>query len=289
DRELITYLPHDRKRAHAIKDVFLEGLAWRSRESFFPATAKLLNFYLRQDSSNGRDQAFDALVGLATKHDHPWSSERLYGYLAGMDLRERDSRWTEYLRTCDERSVVFRTIEWIERTDAAQLRRPNSLGYIRLLALFLTTTRRTMRDRVTRALVTIGQRHPSALFSMASESLTFNDPYVPERMLAASYGIAMRMWADPDGEEVRSTLPAFAADLLEKMFVPGAPYATKHALMRDSAIGTISLAQRVAPECIPARKRRYLGAPFAQIPSPFPPASAIDAAEVEAAKSAFRM
>ena len=32
------------------------------------------------------------------------------------------------------------------------------------------------------------------------ESLSFNDPYVPERMLAAAYGVAMRFWADPNGE-----------------------------------------------------------------------------------------
>ena len=55
----------------------------------------------------------------------------------------------------------------------------------------LTSTVRPLRDQATRALYWYGRRFPQDFFKLVMKSFTINDPYVSERMLAATYGIAM--------------------------------------------------------------------------------------------------
>ena len=55
----------------------------------------------------------------------------------------------------------------------------------------LTSTVRPLRDIATRALYWYGRRFPQELFELIMKSFKINDPYVSERMLAATYGIAM--------------------------------------------------------------------------------------------------
>ena len=55
----------------------------------------------------------------------------------------------------------------------------------------LTSTVRPLRDKATRALYWYGRRFPQEFFDLVIKSLSINDPYVPERMLAATYGVAM--------------------------------------------------------------------------------------------------
>jgi len=288
-RELVYFLPKACRAPQPLREVFLGGLAWRSRDSFCRDTIAAINGFLQFPAQYGRNDALEALVGLATRHDHPLNATRLYRYLGSQTLKGLDLLWTEFLRQSDNSSAVTRAIEWIERTSGKHVPAQSTANYLTLLATFLSTTRRTLRDRATRAVVILGERDPSALFMAVDHSLSFVDPYVPERMLAAAYGVAMRTWADPNGDAAREHLPAFARKLVDLMFVPGAPHATKHALRRDSALGIIELAQRVDPQCVPNRLKKYLRPPFAQIPTPFPAVAEIDEAAAEAVKSAMHM
>jgi hypothetical protein len=51
----------------------------------------------------------------------------------------------------------------------------------------LTSTVRPLRDKATRALYWYGRRQPEQFLDLVLNSLEINDPYVPERMLAATY------------------------------------------------------------------------------------------------------
>ena len=44
---------------------------------------------------------------------------------------------------------------------------------------------RPLRDKATRALYWYGRRFPQEFLDLVIESLSINDPYIPERMLAA--------------------------------------------------------------------------------------------------------
>lgn len=289
ERELVFYLPRACTPAEAVMNTFLEGLPWRSRESFTRQTDRVIEFFLRDYGQRSAVRTFEVLVDLACRKEHPYSSAGLEQNLALLSIPDRDLSWTEFVRECADSSTIFRLLAWVERNADAPIEAGAAVEALTVVSLFLTTTRRQLRDRVTRALFLLGLQHPAALFTRALRALEFNDPYVPERVLAACYGVAMAHWADPAGTRLRSELPTFAQSLISAMFLPGAPHRTRHVLMRDYALGVIELADRVQPGCVKPGHRRYLRAPFSQIPPPFREAAAIPDEQCVAAEGALHM
>jgi hypothetical protein len=183
-------------------------------------------------------------------------------------MADRDLTWTEFLRQSEDSSNVLKLIEWVERNTHRALDADVIDGALKLISLMLTSTHRPFRDRATRALFLIGLKHPKALFEHAIATLSFNDLYLPERALAAAYGVAMSLWADPHGANMRASLGPFARTLVVKMFLPQAPFRTRHALIRDYALNTIRIARLVDESAIPRRQLRYLRPPFNELPQP---------------------
>ena len=289
ERELIAYLPRASRSLNASRDVFLEGLYWRPARSFTKATDEIIRGYLGSDFEWTQREALEVLVSLATRVGHPYSAGRLYRFIQSQEMSYRDLFWSEFLRQIHRDSAVYRLIEWVDATN----RHPRDGNVvdncITLLSLCLTTTRRALRDRATRALYQLGHERPKSLFDLTLTALDFNDPYVPERMLGACYGVTMSMWADPDGDSVRSALPDFARELVKRMFLPGGQNQSAHILMQGYALGTIELARRVALRCIPKPQMRFLRRPLKAICSPFPHPKMIDDAAAEGARAAFRL
>lgn len=285
-RELVFCLPKKRRLAEPLKEVFLEGLYWRPVQSFSPGTDRVISVYF--NSTRAEAQAFEVITALATRPNHPWSPFRLTRYLAERTMADRDLGWSEYLRTADQDSVVYRMIEWVERNDGS-LTADNAKRYVALLALLLTTTKRDLRDRATRSLFLIGGRHPSILFDCALPALDFPDPYVPERVLAACYGVAMSYWADPGGEQARRALPQLALNLYMGMFAPDSKHSTTHVLMQDYALSAIELALPLAPLTLSRERLADTKTPLKHVQSPFPEADAVSDRDFENVKSAFHM
>ena len=288
EREVVFYLPKKRRLSYPLKSVFLEGLYWRSTDSFSPGTDRVMSVYLDPTGPEADPDALEVVTALATRPDHPWSPVRLTSYLAKKTMADRVLSWSEYLRNADSDSVLYRIMEWVERRDG--LLDENLAGrYLALLPLLLTTSKRDLRDRATRSLFLIGGRYPSMLFDNALVFLGFPDPYVPERVLAACYGVAMSFWADPQGAHVRQALPEFARDLYGRLFVPDAQQSIAHVLLQDYALGVIELALRVAPRTLKGEQLSDIRRPLKCVKSPFPAAQMVTDAEFDKVDSAFAM
>lgn len=261
--------------------------AWLDKEYLDSETVSQLAA-LSVQPPQGRRDLFDRLWTIRAAQTHPLNVEFLDDVLRSMSMPDRDLRWSEWIRSRQEE--VLDDIKWLEqRWRSAEGLHSRDKLRARWVMWTLTSTVRLLRDHATRALYWFGCRDPKALFELTLDSLSLNDPYVPERMLAACYGVAMSLWADPRGDAIRMELPEFANKLVDKMFIPGAPHGTRHVLMREYALGTIDLAKRIASECIPAEKQPYLNPPFNQILSPFPRADEIEDDEVAEAKDAIHM
>jgi hypothetical protein len=126
----------------------------------------------------------------------------------------------------------------------------------------LPTTQRGFRDRTTHALFRLGRVHPEILFEETLQSLRINDPYVPERMLAASYGVAMALWQVSNSQFRTKVLPRFARALYRQMFAREAKYGTTHILSRDYAQRIIEIALLVDPRVLSRREQKFVTAPF---------------------------
>jgi hypothetical protein len=202
------------------------------------------------DRNGDRDRIYDGLKRTRALVGHPLGADLVDRLLGRLSLVDRDQSWTEWLRR--RRGAILRDLVLLERRWAGGETSfdDRDTCVARWLAWLLTSTDLELRDRATRALFMFGRHHPRALFGLTLKCLEVNDPYVWERLLAASYGVAMA--------EIRNRLPALrealgdmGRSLFEEMLAAEAPRATTHYLAREYATRLCELAQKANPVFTP--------------------------------------
>ncbi len=263
------------------------------------AAADLEGQYLEQETVDqlaalvyqlplNRRYIFERLWETRRSEAHPLNTDFLERVLRPMSVAERDLRWSEWVRGHSQDIIADLQLladDW--------RRNPQRDERDRLLVVWvkwlLTSTVLELRDLATMAVYWFGRGDPKALFDITLESLSLDDTYIPERMLAACYGVAMAYWADPSGATFRQAIPHFARGLYERMFAPDAQHSTTHALMQDYTLGTIELALRVDPRTLNEEQLARTRRPLKQVESPFAEADAVTDLEFEDVDRAFRM
>lgn len=228
---------------------------------------------------------FDRIWEIRAIPSHPLNVLFLDSVLRPMSISDRDRKWTEWVRG-QAQGVIHDLQQMDECWRKAESAGSKDLLHAKWIMWTLTSTVRRLRDYGTRALYRFGCLNPQELFTMALDSLRVNDPYVSERMMAACYGVAMSLWADPKGDHLRAALPEMANGIIARMFAPDASYSTSHVLTRDYAVGLVTLATDVTPGCISRDKLCYMSK-FKH--KPFPEADMIDGSDVADAEEAIRM
>ncbi|MEI2672384.1 MAG: hypothetical protein V9G13_15020 [Marmoricola sp.] len=288
--ELLFHIPKERRLVHPVVDVFLEGLYWRPSSSFGPETRWMVEFLLRREERELRSRVYEVVVGLAVRDGHPLGSRWLIDRIAAMSMADRDIEWSEFVRTADPDSNLHRLLAWAEREEHSKVDVEVTAHAIRLTALLLTTTDRLTRDRATRALVLMGEAHPRRLFDEVSALLSFGDPYVTERVLAACYGVCMRVWATMDRRSnFGDDLARLARLLLEQVLRPGSCHSTWHALTRGYAIGVLQILLKLRPRALSSSDRSLLVPSPGHAVSPFRPVSRIRKRDVDDPEHAIHM
>lgn len=290
NRELFFALPRRAQNLQAYFEPFVDGLFWRDPAAFTEGTRLMVNQYLNA-GPRAWERIVDALSAVSTKPNHPYHAKRLYNFLARYSMPDRDLAWSEYLRRKYASPTIYRLLTWASKLNAASMSMTerSAKELIVLLSLVLTTVVRSDRDLATKALVLIGEKFPSTLFEHVVVSLEFNDPYLPERLLAAAYGVTMSLVDSEAASMFRPILRRFAKTIYNTMFAPGAPYATHHTLMRDYALGIIEIAQSSQCVKLPKTAARNLAPPYPQISSAFASDGVPDASVTEAIGHAIQM
>jgi hypothetical protein len=218
---------------------------------------------LVRTGSIGVEEIFKRLWSTRSMPGYPLNAIFLDQVLCSMSMADRDLRWTEWLRR--ESGYILSDVRWLEkrwRAIAIEGSEPDALRAIWVMWL-LTSTIRELRDQATRTLYWFGRRNPPALFNRTVDSLAINDPYVSERMLAASYGVTMVRQNGEGADKFRGDqLPQFAKKIFELMFDENAPFATTHSLRRDYAKGIIEVALRWWPSLLTSADKARITPPF---------------------------
>ncbi len=217
-----------------IREAFVESLIWRDPETITNATLNYVNEYIIQykDTLN---QFLNALLTVASNPNHPYNANFLHKILMKSKLAERDAWWSIFLHyQYGEHGAVDRLVDWAWS--------PEDKGHINdesvwlcgiALSWFLTTSNRYLRDRTTKALVSLFTKRIHVLRQVIHKFLNVNDPYVLERLFAVAYGCAMRGMDN-------NAIAELAEDIYEWIFKDGTP--PPHILLRDYARGVIELA-----------------------------------------------
>lgn len=200
-------------------------------------------------SKDHRQKMFERLWLTKGATNHPLNAEFLDNALRDMQVAERDLNWTEWLRRNQDihgdrisKEISFLETKWIEdansRTASDRLR-------AKALSWLLTTTSHPLRTATTKALYWFGRGDPEFLFDLTIKSLSINDPYISERLLAASYGVATALTNNFSSNNLftSGSLTKFAGDIFKNIFSSSAPYQTTHEFSRDFASQIIELTQ----------------------------------------------
>ena len=222
--------------------------------------------YLFNEYEENRDWFLKLAETTVGHPDHPFNASFWSERLSAFSMSERDLSWTEYVRS--NRYGFEETVIHFEETcrndqNISDYGKKRLLLFAEYIMWILTSTVRPLRDQATRALYWYGRRFPEEFFALVMKSFSINDPYVSERMLAATYGIAMAGQNDfEDASFVTGMLPLYAKQLYETMFKPNAPHATTHILARDYAKRTIDIATIHHPGLLTKSERKRITAPF---------------------------
>lgn len=186
---------------------------------------------------------------------HPLNAEALDRVLRTMTVADRDLRWTEWLRRNQDDVItqgrnVLHDLKYLEqRWRSGQMRVGDGLR-ARWVMWTLTSTVRRLRDQATRALYWFGRVDSEGLFRLTIDSLTVNDAYVSERMLAASYGVVMsHQLEDADfAGPLKLLLEQLAAALVGE----SASAPTHHYLARLYVRGIVAFATKFYASTLPS-------------------------------------
>ena len=232
-RELPELAPHCAS-FQAVREAMIESLVWRSHGAFSQGTLDYLNSHLLGFRDTA-DHTHQALISVSTQPGHPYNANFLHKNLLRYTMAERDAWWSIFLhhQWSEDQGPIIRILDWAELPEAqAAITDEGRLLMGTTVAWFLTTSNRFLRDRATKALVTLYAGHLPVLCRLLQLFQGVNDLYVTERLLAVAYGCCMR---SSNSEEVGEV----AAWCYEAIFAHQPP---PHILARDYARGVVERA-----------------------------------------------
>jgi hypothetical protein len=218
------------------------------------ATVDALADVLQTGSPRAFGQIMLRLADVRSDSSHRLNADFVDRVLRELDVAERDLRWSEWIRAANDPGWRRRSGAMLRDVDSAEhlWREEHSRNDAdRLRAVWtswlLTSTDRRLRDNATKALQRYGRGDPAALFSMTISGLGVNDPYVGERLLAASYGVVManQRPVDPGFEKA---FREYLGHLGAAMVGENATRPTSHWLSRAYARGSWEMALALYPE-----------------------------------------
>jgi hypothetical protein len=233
-RELFEIAPHASK-FDIVDEAFLKSLVWRASNAFTKATFNRANDLIQDNSASG--DILNAALTVAPVPDHPLNANKLHRVLLRLKMADRDAWWSIFLHS-EWRGgrAVSRLIDWtLGESNKSDLEEPVVLLTGTAISWFLTSSNRFLRDRATKALVKLFENRLATLQVLLDRFWTVNDPYVLERLLAASYGCVMR-------SQDKSGLTELAADVSKHMFQK--MKVLPQLLTRDYARGIIDCARQ---------------------------------------------
>jgi hypothetical protein len=212
---------------------FISSIIWRDIKAFSQETKKRLSQYSGK-SRTLFEATTDALLTVATNPHHPYNARFLHSTLKKHPMAERDAWWSIYLhRNYGQHNALDRTIDWAWSDQAKDHVSDASLELCGItLTWFFTTSNRFLRDRATKALVSILTPRLHVLENILDLFKDIDDLYVIERLYASAYGCALRSTNDV-------AIKSLAETVYRLIFSNRPPV---HVLSRDYARGVIEYA-----------------------------------------------
>ena len=212
---------------------FEASIVWRGLDAFTDETRAVWNEGL--DVEWFGSDPLGTLLTVSAVPGHPFNAEFLDGTLRRQGMVDRDASWTIRIHhSWGSEGPVDRMVDWAGQI-TPELEVDDEVVDLSAvtLAWFLTSSNRFLRDRATKALVSLLDGRLESLERMVDRFADVDDPYVAERVYAVAYGVSMRSrYAEGVGSVARSVYGhVFTGE-----------HHPAHLLLRDYARGVIERA-----------------------------------------------
>ena len=217
-----------------VRTAFVDSLIWRDPKTFTDATLSYVNQHVtKYEDTHG--QFLVVLLTVASNPEHPYNADFLHKNLMRFELAERDAWWSIFLHyQYSGHETVDRLVDWAWSSEDKSDIKDESIRLCGIaLAWFLTTSNRYLRDRATKALISLLTNRIDVLSQIIRVFLDVNDLYVLERLFAVAYGCAMR-------STNKIAVGELAKDVYNWIFENEEP--PVHILLRDYARGIVEFA-----------------------------------------------
>ncbi len=232
DMELIALAPLLTGRECTGK-AFRQSLIWRATDRFSDSTYEVLNSFCQNEDDE--HETLDVLLTLATLPQHPLNIQFLDRRLRKDSMAERDTWWSVYLHHAwGQHGPVDRLVDWASSLTPETLLEDEVVELAgTTLTWMLTCSNRFLRDRVTKALVSMYTGRISNVGRLVAQFTQVGDLYITERVYAVAYGVVMR-------SHNLTEVGSLAKVVYENVFAP--EHTPAHILLRDYARGVVERA-----------------------------------------------
>ena len=175
----------------SVAETFINSLIWRKTDTIF--IEKIENYIddvvLSYEYLN--IEFWDVILQVAAIPSHPFNALWLHEHLSSFSMSDRDSWWTIWLKNnCFYNSTIGKIVQWSYDADCDE---PETIKLICIvLAWFHTSTNRELRDRSTKAMICLLNKHIDILVDIMHLFEDVDDPYVQERLYAVAYGSVLQ-------------------------------------------------------------------------------------------------
>jgi hypothetical protein len=176
----------------SFRRAFLGSLVWRSPKKTTAVTSQLIGELWKDERFI--PSIYDVLLMCSCEPGHILNAFHLHEHLSKFTMPERDATWSIYLHdqySDDDHGPINRLIEWAWQADKGNTEDQVIELCTITLSWFLVSSNRFLRDRATKALVSMLRKWPRILLKVIDNFRNVDDPYMIERLFAVAYGIVM--------------------------------------------------------------------------------------------------
>lgn len=176
-----------------IAEAFISSLLWRKYSTLNEKIYDYINQTVFHFETT-YNMFWDALISLAPLPGHLLNAEKTHEILSKLPLADRDASWTQEIHNgCSYDTPIKRLIDWAwSSEDKSHISDESVRLSSIMLAWFLTSTNRRLRDSTTKALICLLKDRINVLIDLLIKFEEVNDPYIYERLFAVAYGCALR-------------------------------------------------------------------------------------------------
>jgi len=229
--ELHEAIPNANKN-YDIAEAFVSSLLWRKNDLIVKEQVidYIKGTVLRFNGTY--DYFWDTIISISINPNHFFNANKIHEILSKYSLANRDAWWTQLIHNWfNDETSVKRLIDWAWSIEDKSHIPDDSVKLASImLAWFLTSTNRKLRDSATKALICLLQNSIHLIIELLKKFESVNDPYIYERIFSVACGCALRA-------EKKDNLKELSEYIYEIIFNKEKVY--PHILLRDYARGVI--------------------------------------------------